>query len=168
MVLTDVKWVREPDSLLKWLPLSHILKHWRWLCLGGLIELPFFCWGGIRRLSWCATSWPDINVWHDSCRGCIFPGGHILSFSFLSALFSTLHPLQLAELQLCTSQDQRLLLLAKSICVAIESLPNLFCLPPPPYPTLGPHSPKYTDSSIPTLSGVPTWHESDVQQAVDA
>ncbi len=58
-------------------------------------------------------------------RRCIFSGGHILSFSFLSALLSTPHPLQLGELQLCTSQDQRLLLLAKSICVAIESLLNL-------------------------------------------
>lgn len=75
-------------------------------------------------------------------RRCIFSGGHILSFSFLSTLFSTLHPLQLGELQLCTSQDQRLLLLAKSICVAIESLPNLLFRSP------GPHNPKYTNASI--------------------
>lgn len=62
---------------------------------------------------------------------CIFSGGHILSFS-LSTLFSTLHPLQLGGLQLCTSQDQRLPLLAKSICVAIESLPNLLFSSPSP------------------------------------
>lgn len=75
-------------------------------------------------------------------RRCIFSGGHILSFSFLSTLFSTLHPLQLGELQLCTSQDQRLPLLAKSICVAIESLPNLLFRSP------GPYNPKYMNASI--------------------
>lgn len=65
---------------------------------------------------------------------------HVLSFSVLHSLFTTLRPLQLVELQLCTSQDQRLLLLAKSICVATESVPNL-----PPAPRLhtpGPGNPK--------------------------
>lgn len=64
---------------------------------------------------------------------CLSSGGHVLPFSVLRSLFTTLHPLQLVELQLCTSQDQRLLLLAKSICVATESVPNLLppCSPPP-------------------------------------
>lgn len=96
MVLTDVKWVREPDSLLKWHPLSHILKHWRWLRLRDLIELSFFfffCSGGglehSRRASWCATAWPDINVWHDSCRGMRFLRGPCSLF--LCSLCSLLH-----------------------------------------------------------------------------
>lgn len=117
------------------------LKHWKLLHKAAIeaenmnAEVP------------CASAWPVFQAWvlltcvmvHVESvvlqQRCIFSWGHILSFSLLSTLFSTLHPLQLGELQLCTSQDQRLVLLAKSICVAIESLPNLLFSSP------GPHTP---------------------------
>lgn len=66
-----------------------------------------------------------------------FSPGAMFSLSLgCAALFTALHPLQLVELQLCTTEDQRLPLLAKCICVATESLPDLLALAqkPPLHP----------------------------------
>lgn len=141
MVLADVEW----STFCSYGTLHQIFKTLEIITQSCYWSWEYERWG---TMCFCMTCFPGVGPFPAvlTCvmvhvesvvlqQRCIFSGGHILSFSLLSTLFSTLHPLQLGELQLCTSQDQRLVLLAKSICVAIESLPNLLFSSP------GPHTP---------------------------
>lgn len=151
MGLTDVKWVRELDMFC-----SHGISYFKTLAMIILYKNWLRCFYRLQEwaLSYATTGLSFMRVLILMCPRRVsivpaemrFSGGHILSFIFLS----TLHPLQLVELQLCTSQDQRLHLLAKSICVAIESPVFSVHLSSPPHPN-------YTNESIPTLSQVPAY-----------
>ena len=149
--------------------LIRYLKHWQWLQKNWLSC--FF--GGLRdglstRLSFRHVTFSLVLMFGMTLdesivlqRRCTLSGAHILSFSFLS----TLQPLQLAELQLCTSQDQRTPSISQ-IHLCSDWITPQSSAPPTPTalpPTLPPAAPTVASTQRPWTHSYTSTHTHKIE-----